>query len=162
MPFHEGSSIWSIYCSDEASLEKRGNWDSYYHCPLQNGPHSYCTNAAHHIFREIWFSCLVWRISIHFLYNGSDHFADSPIFIVANVLLLASPPALSLTQITQVASGAFERLISRTIFWSYYVVTPPTTIIFALIGLILAKLWESTWFWVSLPFFIWSWIGLSG
>jgi len=23
MPFHEGSSIWSIYCSDEASLEKK-------------------------------------------------------------------------------------------------------------------------------------------
>ena len=54
----------------------------------------------------------------------------SPVFVVSNVLLIASPPALTLAQITQAASGdAFERLISRTIFWSYCVVTPPSTII---------------------------------
>jgi len=67
-------------------------------------------------------------------------FSD-PVFVVANVLLVASPPALTLAQITQAASGdAFERLISRTIFWSYCLVTPPTTIIFVVIGLILSKL----------------------
>ncbi|EEB94359.1 hypothetical protein MPER_06839 [Moniliophthora perniciosa FA553] len=43
--------------------------------------------------------------------------------------------------ITQAASGdAFERLISRTIFWSYCIVTPPATIIYVVIGLLLAKL----------------------
>ncbi|KII87682.1 hypothetical protein PLICRDRAFT_125029 [Plicaturopsis crispa FD-325 SS-3] len=66
---------------------------------------------------------------------------EDPVFVVANVLLISSPPALTLAQITQAASGdAFERLISRTIFWSYCVITPPATIIYVVIGLILAKL----------------------
>ena len=65
----------------------------------------------------------------------------SPVFVVSNVLLIASPPALTLAQITQAASGdAFERLISRTIFWSYCVMTPPSTILFVVVGLVLAKL----------------------
>ncbi|KAI0717049.1 membrane transport protein-domain-containing protein [Earliella scabrosa] len=66
---------------------------------------------------------------------------DDPVFVVSNVLLIASPPALTLAQITQAASGdAFERLISRTIFWSYCVVTPPSTILFVVIGLFMSKL----------------------
>ncbi|KAK7034558.1 hypothetical protein VNI00_012405 [Paramarasmius palmivorus] len=66
---------------------------------------------------------------------------DDPVFVVSNVLLISSPPALTLAQITQAASGdAFERLISRTIFWSYCIVTPPATIIYIVIGLLLAKL----------------------
>ncbi|KAI3618030.1 endoplasmic reticulum protein [Moniliophthora roreri] len=66
---------------------------------------------------------------------------DDPVFVVSNVLLISSPPALTLAQITQAASGdAFERLISRTIFWSYCIITPPATIIYVVIGLILAKL----------------------
>ena len=44
-------------------------------------------------------------------------------------------------QITQAASGdAFERLISRTIFWAYCVVTPISTIVAVVIGLLLAKI----------------------
>ncbi|KAL0568734.1 hypothetical protein V5O48_013243, partial [Marasmius crinis-equi] len=66
---------------------------------------------------------------------------DDPVFVVSNVLLVASPPALTLAQITQAASGdAFERLISRTIFWSYCIVTPPTTILYVVIGLMLSRL----------------------
>ena len=66
---------------------------------------------------------------------------NSPVFVVSNVLLIASPPALTLAQITQAASGdAFERLISRTIFWSYCAVTPPSTILFVVIGLFMSKL----------------------
>ncbi|KAL5480961.1 hypothetical protein ACEPAI_9902 [Sanghuangporus weigelae] len=66
---------------------------------------------------------------------------DDPVFVVSNVLLISSPPALTLAQITQAASGdAFERLISKTIFWSYCVVTPPATIIYVVVGLLLAKL----------------------
>jgi predicted permease len=73
-------------------------------------------------------------------FDVHDVFSD-PVFVVSNVLLLASPPALTLAQITQAASGdAFERLISRTIFWAYCVVTPPMTIVIVVIGLILAKL----------------------
>lgn len=45
------------------------------------------------------------------------------------------------SQITQAASGdAFERLISRTIFWAYCIVTPPATIVYVVIGLLFAKL----------------------
>jgi len=66
---------------------------------------------------------------------------DDPVFVVANVLLISSPPALTLAQITQAASGdAFERLISRTIFWAYCVVTPPATVLYVVIGLVLSKL----------------------
>ena len=73
--------------------------------------------------------------------HDNDVLVHSPVFVVSNVLLIASPPALTLAQITQAASGdAFERLISRTIFWSYCVVTPPSTILFVVIGLILSKL----------------------
>ncbi|EUC66737.1 endoplasmic reticulum auxin efflux carrier protein [Rhizoctonia solani AG-3 Rhs1AP] len=64
-----------------------------------------------------------------------------PVFVVSIVLLISSPPALTLAQITQAASGdAFERLISRTIFWAYCVFTPPLTIVFVVLGLVLAKL----------------------
>ncbi|RDB27965.1 putative transporter C5D6.04 [Hypsizygus marmoreus] len=66
---------------------------------------------------------------------------EDPVFIVSNVLLVSSPPALTLAQITQAASGdAFERLISRTIFWSYCVVTPPATIFYVVVGLLFAAL----------------------
>jgi hypothetical protein len=84
-------------------------------------------------------------------------YATSPIFILSNVLLMASPPALTLAQvghfslavvacssllcqITQVTSDAFERLISRTIFWSYCVVAPPAMVGFALIAMLIARL----------------------
>lgn len=64
-----------------------------------------------------------------------------PVFIVSNVLLLASPPALTLAQITQaVSSDAFEKLLSRTIFWSYCIVAPPAMVVYALIGMIITKL----------------------
>ena len=65
----------------------------------------------------------------------------SPVFVVVNTILLCSPPALTLAQITAVVSGdAFERLISRTIFWSYCVMTPPVTIGCVLLGLWLVKI----------------------
>lgn len=83
----------------------------------------------------------------------------SPVFVVANVLVLSSPPALTLAQvcsgmwcyliladirwpqISQAAAGdAFERLISSTLFWSYCIITPPATIVYVVVGLIVAKL----------------------
>ncbi|KAI0261633.1 membrane transport protein-domain-containing protein [Gloeopeniophorella convolvens] len=66
---------------------------------------------------------------------------EDPVFILSLVLLLAAPPALTLSQITQAVSGdAFERLISRTIFWSYCVVTPPAMVGYALVAMLIAKL----------------------
>lgn len=73
-------------------------------------------------------------------YDFHRVFAD-PVFVVCNIILLASPPALTLAQITQAVSGdAFERLISRTIFWSYCICTPPVTILYVVVALFLAKL----------------------
>ncbi|KAH9924091.1 auxin efflux carrier [Fomitopsis serialis] len=83
---------------------------------------------------------LVPLIAVAAKYDLQRLFQD-PVFIVSNVLLIASPPALTLAQITQAASGdAFERLLSKTIFWSYCVLTAPSTIIVVVLGLILAKL----------------------
>lgn len=66
--------------------------------------------------------------------NGSN----SPVFVVINVILLSSPPALTLAQITQ--ADVFERLISRTIFWSYCIATPFVMILCVLVALILVEL----------------------
>ncbi|KIJ59935.1 hypothetical protein HYDPIDRAFT_183811 [Hydnomerulius pinastri MD-312] len=79
---------------------------------------------------------------------------DDPVFVVSVVLLIASPPALTLAQISQRASASssrtkpganadsetqnspFERLLSRTVFWAYCVLTPPVTIGCVLVGMI--------------------------
>ncbi|WWC59132.1 uncharacterized protein I303_101680 [Kwoniella dejecticola CBS 10117] len=67
--------------------------------------------------------------------------AEDPVFILSAILLVSSPPALTLAQITQAASGdAFERLISKTISWSYAVLTPPLTLVYVVIGLIFGRL----------------------
>ncbi|WRT65095.1 uncharacterized protein IL334_002037 [Kwoniella shivajii] len=67
--------------------------------------------------------------------------AEDPVFILAAILLVSSPPALTLAQITQAASGdAFERLISKTISWSYAVLTPPLTLVYVVIGLVFGRL----------------------
>ncbi|KAF8880091.1 hypothetical protein CPB84DRAFT_1792810 [Gymnopilus junonius] len=53
---------------------------------------------------------------------------EDPVFVTVNTILLCSPPALTLAQITA------KRLISRTIFWSYCVMTPPVMILCVLAG----------------------------
>lgn len=66
-----------------------------------------------------------------------DYFeaAEDPVFILTAVLIVASPPAITLAQITQAASGdAFERLISKTIWISYGVLTPPLTLLYVVLG----------------------------
>lgn len=74
------------------------------------------------------------------LWDHPPVFQD-PVFILSNVLLLASPPALTLAQITQaVSSDTFERLISRTIFWSYCFVTPPAMVGYAVVAMLITKL----------------------
>jgi len=65
---------------------------------------------------------------------------QDPVFVLSTVLLLASPPALTLAQITQaVSSDTFERLVSRTIFWSYCFVAPPAMVAYALIAMLLTR-----------------------
>lgn len=67
--------------------------------------------------------------------------AEDPIFILCLVLLVSSPTALTLAQITQAASGdAFERLISKTISISYAVLTPPLTLVYVVVALFFTRL----------------------
>ncbi|TFY65837.1 hypothetical protein EVG20_g5251 [Dentipellis fragilis] len=66
---------------------------------------------------------------------------EDPVFILSLIILLSSPPALTLAQMTQAASGdAFERLISQTVFWSYCIVTAPATIVYAVLAMMIAKI----------------------
>ena len=65
---------------------------------------------------------------------------DDPVFVVSACLLIGSPPALTLAQLTQATSGdAFEKLISKTLFISYALITPITSIIIVALGLVLSK-----------------------
>ncbi|KAH9966174.1 auxin efflux carrier [Lactifluus volemus] len=90
---------------------------------------------------------VVPALFLPFMVIGAIHkyppvFQD-PVFILSNVLLLASPPALALAQVTQpVASSSvkFERLISRTIFWSYCLVSPPAMVGYGLIAMLITRL----------------------
>jgi predicted permease len=67
--------------------------------------------------------------------------AKDPIFILCAVLLVSSPTALTLAQLTQAANGdAFERLISKMISISYAVLTPPLTLVYVVIGLFFTSL----------------------
>jgi len=79
-------------------------------------------------------------IAIGALHDRPPVFQD-PVFVLSNVLLLASPPALTLAQITQaVSSDTVERLVSRTIFWSYCFVAPPAMVLYALVAMLITKL----------------------
>lgn len=64
--------------------------------------------------------------------------------VIHHVVYQSNGPSIqicSTLKITQAASGdAFERLISKTIFWSYLVVTPITTLVYVFVGLELSKL----------------------
>ncbi|BGP08041.1 hypothetical protein JCM10049v2_003886 [Rhodotorula toruloides] len=63
--------------------------------------------------------------------------ADDPVFVVVACLLIGSPTAITLAQITSSAAGpTFEKLISRTLLVSYALLTAPSTIV-----LVLAALW---------------------
>lgn len=68
---------------------------------------------------------------------------DDPVFICSACLLIGSPPALTLAQITSQnakgSDGSFERLISKTIFVSYAIMATPTTIVLVLTALLIAE-----------------------
>jgi len=72
--------------------------------------------------------------------QGYPPVIKDPVFILSHVILITSPPALTLAQITQVTSDALERLISRTIFWSYCLVAPPAMVGYALIAMLITRL----------------------
>lgn len=67
---------------------------------------------------------------------------DDPVFVACACLIIGSPPALTLAQITsQSAQGnpSFERLISKTIFTAYTFLAAPTTIALVLTALVITE-----------------------
>ncbi|SNX87184.1 uncharacterized protein MEPE_05894 [Melanopsichium pennsylvanicum] len=67
---------------------------------------------------------------------------DDPVFIACACLIIGSPPALTLAQITsQSAQGnpSFERLISKTIFTAYTFLAAPTTVLLVLTALVITE-----------------------
>ncbi|KAK4046088.1 hypothetical protein OIV83_006368 [Microbotryomycetes sp. JL201] len=67
--------------------------------------------------------------------------ADDPVFVVTACLLIGSPTAITLAQITSSASGAtFEKLISKTLFVSYAIMTAPCTILLVIAALYIDKI----------------------
>lgn len=67
---------------------------------------------------------------------------DDPVFVACACLIIGSPPALTLAQITsQSANGnpSFERLISKTIFAAYAFLAAPTTVMLVLTALVIAE-----------------------
>ncbi|GAA5945452.1 hypothetical protein JCM1841_001808, partial [Sporobolomyces salmonicolor] len=67
--------------------------------------------------------------------------ADDPVFVVVACLLIGSPTAITLAQITSSAAGpTFEKLISQTLFVSYAFLTAPTTIALVLAALYIDKM----------------------
>ncbi|KAJ1026962.1 hypothetical protein NDA16_002255 [Ustilago loliicola] len=67
---------------------------------------------------------------------------DDPVFVACACLIIGSPPALTLAQITsQSAQGnpSFERLISKTIFTAYTFLAAPTTIGLVLTALVITE-----------------------
>ncbi|ORY92885.1 membrane transport protein-domain-containing protein [Leucosporidium creatinivorum] len=66
--------------------------------------------------------------------------ADDPVFVVVACLLIGSPTAITLAQITSSAAGdTFEKLISRTLFVSYAIMTAPCTIALVVAALFIDK-----------------------
>ncbi|KAI8443753.1 auxin efflux carrier [Phakopsora pachyrhizi] len=83
---------------------------------------------------------------------SSGKFHEDPCFILVMVLLIGAPSAITLAQMTSsnpfpVGSHSylaqakqnlrFEKLVSKTLFVSYALITPPTTIALVVIGLLI-------------------------
>ena len=59
---------------------------------------------------------------------------DDPIFLVVGFILTVSPPAIQLTQITQL-NEFFEAEMANVLFWGYVVLTLPISIIIVSIAI---------------------------
>lgn len=97
--------------------------------------------------RTVWVAVLSRMVVVplcliplfHYYAKATTNVADDPVFIVVACLLIGSPSAITLAQLTSsTGSDVFEKLISKTLFISYAVMTGPSTV-----ALALAALWIS-------------------
>ncbi|EJC99383.1 uncharacterized protein FOMMEDRAFT_160996 [Fomitiporia mediterranea MF3/22] len=94
------------------------------------------------ISRQVLCPLIVLPLMLAFVRFDVPKVFSDPVFVVSNVLLVSAPIALTLAQMSSKtgASDGFERLLSTTIFYAYCVALLPVTIIYVVLGLILAKL----------------------
>ncbi|KAH9811025.1 auxin efflux carrier [Melampsora americana] len=86
--------------------------------------------------------------------DGSGGVHEDPCFILVSVLLIGAPPAITLAQMTctnpfpigtkafkeqDTLNHRFQRLISKTLLVSYVFVTPVTTVILVVAGIVLVQ-----------------------
>ena len=64
---------------------------------------------------------------------------DDPIFLVVGFILTVSPPAIQLTQITQL-NEFFEAEMANVLFWGYVVLTLPISIIIVSVAITVLQL----------------------
>ena len=75
--------------------------------------------------------------------TNDSKIVDDPVFIACACLLIGSPPALTLAQISRQRgdpNGNLEALISGTIFVSYVFLTAPVTVLLVFVALYLEKM----------------------
>jgi predicted permease len=63
---------------------------------------------------------------------------DDPIFLIVAFILTISPPAIQLSQITQI-NGIYQKEMSGVLFWGYVILTLPTTIFIVVASLEVLK-----------------------
>lgn len=63
---------------------------------------------------------------------------DDPIFLIVAFVLTVSPPAIQLSQITQL-NGIFQKEMAGVLFWGYVILTLPTTIFIVVASLEVLK-----------------------
>lgn len=63
---------------------------------------------------------------------------DDPIFLLVSFVLTVSPPAIQLSQITQL-NGIYETEMAGVLFWGYVVLTLPTTVLIVVASLEVLK-----------------------
>ncbi|PWN44032.1 hypothetical protein IE81DRAFT_44449 [Ceraceosorus guamensis] len=98
------------------------------------------TIAVSLLARMVITPLVVIPIFAYYCIATRENVADDPVLIVCALLLIGSPPALTLAQITQSSkNGGFERLISKTIFVAYVILSAPTTVILTVIALRIAE-----------------------
>lgn len=67
---------------------------------------------------------------------------DDPIFLIVAFILTISPPAIQLSQITQL-NNIYQKEMSGVLFWGYVILTLPTTIFIVVTSLEVLK-WATT------------------
>lgn len=63
---------------------------------------------------------------------------DDPIFLIVSFILTISPPAIQLSQITQI-NNIYQKEMSGVLFWGYVILTLPTTIFIVVTSLEVLK-----------------------